>query len=71
MKSRTPRMIDLTGHLKDLRGSLSPDCRHFTPAPPLYVCQRQADDTPRWALRLLLALHALMAALFLYHWLAR
>lgn len=28
--SRTPRMIDLTGHLQDLRSSLSPNCRHFS-----------------------------------------
>jgi len=30
MKTRTPRMIDLTAHRRDLRGSLSPNCSQFS-----------------------------------------
>lgn len=68
MKSnREPRMIDLTGHLKDLRGSLSPDCRLFEPAPDLFDTRRTQHDAPRWALRIglvfILTLAAAAAAL--------
>lgn len=64
--SREPRMIDLTGHLKDLRSSLSPDCRLFEPAPEIFQTRRTQHDAPRWALRIglvfLLTLAALAAA---------
>lgn len=41
MKLEPPAYIDLTGHLASLRGSLTPACRHFEAAPPLYVSRKQ------------------------------
>lgn len=63
---RTPRMIDLTGHLKDLRGSLSPDSRAFDPAPELYgnnvVTRRPAGCIRRLAIAFFLIITLILTA---------
>lgn len=35
--------IDLTGHLGSLKGSLTPESKHFEPAPPLWQLARRPD----------------------------
>lgn len=35
--------IDLTGHLSSLKGSLTPDCKHFEPVPPLWQIAPRPD----------------------------
>jgi hypothetical protein len=54
--------IDLTGRLVSLKSSLTPDCKLFEPAPPLYVCRRSDEDPPRWAVRLFVAFLIINAA---------
>ena len=56
------RHIDLTARLVSLKSSLTPDCKLFEPAPPLYVCRRSDEDPPRWFLRLLVAFIIINAA---------
>jgi len=61
---RSPRMIDLTGHLEDLRGSLSPECRMFEPAPELYGDSLHRPEHPaRHMPRMLLAFLIVVAAI--------
>lgn len=37
--------IDLTGHLRSLKSSLTPECKHFEPVPPLWqLARRPAAD---------------------------
>jgi hypothetical protein len=60
--------IDLTGRLVSLKSSLSPDCKLFEPAPPLYVCSRSDEDPPRWAVRLFVAFLIINAAGVLAYW---
>ena len=57
------RHIDLTARLVDLKSSLTPSCKLFEPAPPLYVCHRSDEDPPRWAVRLFVAFIVINAAI--------
>lgn len=54
--------IDLTGRLVSLKSSLSPSCKLFEPAPPLFVSRRSDEDSPRWFLRLFMAFLIINAA---------
>jgi hypothetical protein len=54
--------IDLTGRLVSLKSSLSPSCKLFEPAPPLFVSRRSDEDPPRWFLRLFVAFCIINAA---------
>jgi hypothetical protein len=56
------RHIDLTARLVDLKSSLSPDCKLFEPAPPMFVCHRSDEEPPRWAVRLFVAFVIINAA---------
>jgi hypothetical protein len=56
------RHIDLTARLVDLKSSLSPSCKLFEPAPPLFVSRRSDEDPPRWAVRLFVAFVIINAA---------
>ena len=62
------RHIDLTARLVSLKSSLSPSCKLFEPAPPLYVCHRSNEDPPRWFLRLFVAFLIINAAVVLAYW---
>jgi hypothetical protein len=54
--------IDLTGRLVNLKSSLSPSCKLFEPAPPLFVSRRSSDEPARWFLRLFVAFLIINAA---------
>jgi hypothetical protein len=56
------RHIDLTARLVDLKSSLSPDCKLFEPAPPMFVSRRSDEEPPRWFLRLFVAFVIINAA---------
>ena len=56
------RHIDLTGRLVSLNSSLTPSCKLFQAAPPLYVCRRSDEEPPRWFLRLFVAFLIINAA---------
>ena len=56
------RHIDLTARLVNLKSSLTPDCKLFEPAPPLFVSRRSSDDPARWFLRLFVAFCIINAA---------
>ena len=56
------RHIDLTARLVDLKSSLSPSCKLFEPAPPLFVSRRSDEEPPRWAVRLFVAFVIINAA---------
>jgi hypothetical protein len=56
------RHIDLTARIVSLKSSLTPDCKLFEPAPPLYICHRSSKDSPRWFLRLFVAFLIIDAA---------
>ena len=62
------RHIDLTARLVSLKSSLSPSCKLFQAAPPLYVCRRSDEDPPRWFLRLFVAFLIINAAVVLAYW---
>ena len=59
------RHIDLTARLVDLKSSLSPSCKLFQAAPPLYVCRRSGDEPARWIVRLFVAFIIINAAVVL------
>jgi hypothetical protein len=65
------RHIDLTARLVSLKSSLSPACKLFEPAPPLFVSRRSDEEPPRWFLRLFVAFviinAAVMAAYLIAH----
>lgn len=56
------RHIDLTARLVSLKSSLTPDCKLFEPAPPLFVSRRSDEGPPRWFLRLFMAFLIINAA---------
>jgi hypothetical protein len=56
------RHIDLTARLVSLKSSLSPDCKLFEPAPPMFVSRRSDEEPPRWFLRLFVAFVIINAA---------
>ena len=60
--------IDLTGRLVSLKSSLTPACKLFEPAPPLFVSRRSDEDPPRWFLRLFVAFVIISAAVVLAYW---
>lgn len=62
------RHIDLTARLVDLKSSLTPACKLFEPAPPLFVSRRSDEDPPRWAVRLFVAFCIISATLVLAVW---
>jgi len=63
--TKTPRYIDLTGHLGSLKSSLTPDCKLFEPMPPLFISHRRDDDHGRWTWRFAAGFLMLNAAILL------
>jgi len=64
------RHIDLTARLVSLNSSLTPDCKLFEPAPPLFVSRRSDEDSPRWFLRLFVAFLIINAAILAAYFIA-
>lgn len=65
------RCIDLTARLVSLKSSLTPSCKLFEPAPPLYACHRSDEDPPRWFLRLFVVFVIINAAVLAAYLIAR
>lgn len=55
--------IDLTAHLGSLKASLTPPCRHFTPAPPLHISAEHPLSPAKVCIALLLGMVILTAIL--------
>ncbi len=56
MKLPPKPFIALTVRLSSLKSSLTPDCRHFEPAPPLWQLAPRPDaEAQTWIMRLFIA----------------